>query len=92
MESKIERDTEFLYNMLNSFFSLINEKAKVSMSSSESVDSPYYAAIRQFIMNTIQQHQPATRASFIFIFLILQPHYGIICYLIVIYSYLRTSP
>ena len=49
LESKIEsreRDTECLYKMLNSLLSLIKEKEKVNMTSSESIGSPSYAAIR----------------------------------------------
>ena len=65
-ERERERDTEFLYNMLSSLFSLIKEKAEVSMTSSESVDSSYYAAIRQFITNNIQQHQRLVRHLFSF--------------------------
>ena len=42
---------------------MIKEKEKVNITSSESIGSPSYAAIRQFIMNKIQQHHSATRAS-----------------------------
>ena len=63
-ERERERDTECLYNMPNSLFSMIKEKEKVNITSSESIGSPSYAAIRQFIMNKIQQHHSATRASF----------------------------
>ena len=64
-ERERERKTECLYNMLNSPFSLIKEKEKVNMTSSESIGSPSYAAIRLFIMYKIQ---PATRAPFVSFF------------------------
>ena len=54
-----ERDTEYLYNTLNSLFLLINVRANLNVTSSESIGSPYYAAICQFSMNKIQQHQCA---------------------------------
>ena len=80
LDSKIERErererereththTEFLFNMLNSLFSLINVKAKLNMTSSESIGSPCFAAICYFIMNKIQQNQPATRTPFVSLF------------------------
>ena len=70
LDSNIERDTECLYNMLNSLFCLIREKEKSNMTLSELVGSPPGSS--------------PPRTPFVSLFLIPQPHNGVICYLLVI--------